>query len=68
MGKRQAKDPACAELHGTSRQQVAVIGGGNLASALAAKAATTAIPILFAVAEDRSGSDLLPALHRRTAT
>jgi hypothetical protein len=43
-----------------------VIAGGNLASALAAKAATTAIPILFAVAEDRPGSDLLPALHRRT--
>ena len=39
MGKRQAKDPACAELHGTSRQQVAAIAAGNFASVLAAKAA-----------------------------
>jgi putative tryptophan/tyrosine transport system substrate-binding protein len=37
--RSQARDPACAELHGTSRQQVAAIAAGNFASLLAAKAA-----------------------------
>jgi putative tryptophan/tyrosine transport system substrate-binding protein len=37
--RSQATDPACAELHGTSRQQVAAIAAGNFASLLAAKAA-----------------------------
>jgi ABC-type uncharacterized transport system substrate-binding protein len=45
-----------------------VIAAGNFASALAAKATTTAIPILFAVAEDRVRLELFASLARRTAT
>jgi putative ABC transport system substrate-binding protein len=51
------------------RRQVAVIvTPGGLASALAAKAATTTIPLIFVVATTRSGLVWSPASPDQTAT
>jgi len=52
-----------------ARRQVAVIvATGDITSALAAKAATTTIPIVFNIGDDRSGLVLLPASPGRAAT
>jgi putative ABC transport system substrate-binding protein len=64
-GRNDRLPPLAAEL---VQEQVALIATlGNTTSALAAKAATSTIPIVFRIAADPSRSDLLPAFPDRAA-